>query len=140
VCSCYLDSDCGNRKCFGRLFIDWPKPGRGWRVSESNRSVVLAVLVALMAALAVSCATRQFNPEPLDSVNFTSRSLTQSEDGVRVRAAVPSPEEAEAIFGFPIYDSRIQPVWLEVENGAPYSLRYAPVGTDSLYFSPLEVA
>jgi hypothetical protein len=59
---------------------------------------------------------------------------------VRVTTAVPSPDEAEAIFGFPIYESRIQPVWLEIENQRGIPLRYAPVGTDRLYFSPLEVA
>jgi hypothetical protein len=103
----------------------------------SIRSLVIA---ALVAGLALSCAGRPYSPQRLDSVGFTNRAQTESEGGVRVTAAVPSPDEAEAIFGFPIYDSRIQPVWLEVENQVGFPLRFAPVGVDRLYFSPLEVA
>lgn len=55
-------------------------------------------------------------------------------------AAVPGREETEAIFGIPLYDQGIQPVWLEVENTGSAQVRYAPVSTDRFYFSPLEVA
>jgi hypothetical protein len=57
-----------------------------------------------------------------------------------VRAAVPGPEETRALFDLPLYDSGIQPVWLEVRNGTDSRIRYAPVGTDRDYFSPQEVA
>jgi hypothetical protein len=120
--------------------METSRPGETKDGGGMHHRIRTATLIALVALLGLSCAGRPYRPQPLDSVDFRSRALTDSEDGVRVTTAVPSPDEAEAIFGFPIYDSRIQPVWLEVENGAPYSLRYAPVGTDSLYFSPLEVA
>jgi len=59
---------------------------------------------------------------------------------VTVSAAVPGPEETRALFDLPLYDSGIQPVWLEVRNGTDSQVRYAPVGTDRDYFSPQEVA
>jgi hypothetical protein len=44
------------------------------------------------------------------------------------------------LFDLPLYEDGIQPVWLEVHNGTETQIRYAPVGTDRDYFSPLEVA
>jgi hypothetical protein len=35
-----------------------------------------------------------------------------------VTAAVPSAEESEQIFGFPLANKNIQPVWLEIENNS----------------------
>jgi hypothetical protein len=114
-----------------------PNPAEVAGMRDSIRN---AVLVALVGWLSLSCASRPYRPQSLDSVGFTSRAQTQAEGGVRVNSAVPSPDEAEAIFGFPIYESRIQPVWIEIENKAGFSLRFEPVGMDRLYFSPLEVA
>jgi len=59
---------------------------------------------------------------------------------VRVSASVPGQEEAEAIFGIPLYKRGIQPVWLEIENGSDQRVRFAPMSVDKNYFSPLEVA
>lgn len=59
---------------------------------------------------------------------------------VQVRVAVPGREETEALFGLPLYDRNIQPVWIEVVNNGDSELRFAPVGTDPLYVPPFEVA
>ena len=40
----------------------------------------------------------------------------------------------------PLYDSGIQPVWLEIRNGTDSRMRYAPVGHGSGLFFPQEVA
>jgi hypothetical protein len=89
--------------------------------------------------LAIACTTKPYVFRKIDAVGFTSRAQTQMERGVRVRVAVPSEDEAEAIFGVRTYDRGVQPVWIEIENGTDQRLRYAPVGTDPDYFSPLEV-
>jgi hypothetical protein len=94
--------------------------------------------VLLVVALA-ACASRPYQPTPVDSVAFKSRAQTQSEGNYRVTAAVPSAEEAEAIFGLPVYKRRIQPVWLEVENRGRHQVRFAPVGVDRNYLPPHEV-
>jgi hypothetical protein len=120
--------------------METSRPGETKDGGGMHHRIRNVALIALVALLGLSCAGRPYRPQPLDSVDFRSRALTDSEDGVRVTTAVPSPAEAEAIFGFPIYESRIQPVWLEVENAGESAIRFAPVGVDRLYFSPLEVA
>jgi hypothetical protein len=104
-----------------------------------RRTHDLVLAGALLAVLATSCG-RPYQPQPLDTVPFRTRAMTQRSDAVRVTAAVPGPDEAEGIFGFPIYESDIQPVWLEIENGSAERVRFAPVSVDPLYFAPLEVA
>ncbi len=66
--------------------------------------------------------------------------MTQTQGGITVSASVPGEDEAQAIFGIPIYQRGIQPVWLEIENSSAGRVRFAPTGMDRNYFSPLEVA
>ncbi len=86
------------------------------------------------------CSTTPYRYEVFEAAVLSSQAKTQSEGKVSVTAAVPGRDQAEAIFGFPIYDRGIQPVWLSIENESPHRIRYAPTGTDREYFSPLEVA
>lgn len=90
--------------------------------------------------LASACATRSFQPAELDSVPLRERAQIQRDGEVEVRAAVPGPDETRALFGVSLYDRGIQPVWLEVTNGQAHWVRFAPVGVDRAYFSPIEVA
>ncbi len=57
---------------------------------------------------------------------------------VRVKTAVPSAAETEAIFGANLYASNIQPVWIQVENLSDANLFFLPVGLDPAYFTPIE--
>jgi hypothetical protein len=75
-----------------------------------------------------------------DSIPFRDRAQTQASDAISVSAAVPGAEETRALFDIPLYDSGIQPIWLQIENRTNDWMRYAPVGTDREYFSPEEVA
>lgn len=90
--------------------------------------------------LLASCGGRAYVYEAIESADLSARSLSQTEETVRVAAAVPGREETAAIFGVQLYDKGIQPVWLEVQNNGPEQIRYAPVSTDRFYFSPGEVA
>jgi hypothetical protein len=98
------------------------------------------LLTAALLLLASACATRPYRYEPIDSVDFRSRAETQQSGNLRVTAAVPSAEESKKLFGIPVYRRGIQPVWIEVENTSSERVRFAPVGVDDTYFSPLEVA
>jgi len=100
------------------------------------------LFIALLGvcALFAGCGGRAYVYEPIAGTDVRARAESQSEATVRVSAAVPGREEAAAIFGLPLYDQGIQPIWLEVENRGSTQVRYAPVGTDSDYFAPLEVA
>ena len=100
----------------------------------------LFVTVLACSVLMAGCGGRAFIYEPLDGAGLRDRAETQSAGTVNVSAAVPGREETQTIFGIPLYEQGIQPVWLEVKNAGPERVRYMPVGTDRFYFSPLEVA
>ena len=107
--------------------------------SRTNLSI-LTVCCFILAVSISACSTTPYQYQPLESFPVIDRAVTQQEDNIRVSASVPGKEEAEAIFGIPLYKRRIQPVWLEIENGSDQRVRFAPMSVDKNYFSPLEVA
>jgi hypothetical protein len=107
--------------------------------NRTNLSVPNICFLILAFSL-TACSTTPYRYQPLDSFPVTDRAVTQQEDSIRVSASVPGKEEAEAIFGIPLYKRGIQPVWLEIENGSDQRVRFAPMSVDRNYFSPLEVA
>ena len=102
----------------------------------SSGSILFIALVLLLSA----CATRPYHHESTKSFPIRERAVTQTQGGITVSASVPGEDEAQAIFGIPIYERGIQPVWLEIENNSVGLVRFAPTGMDRYYFSPLEVA
>jgi hypothetical protein len=94
----------------------------------------LAVVLTLSG-----CATG-FSPTPIDDVPFKSRSQTQTKNGVTVTAAVPTDEEARAIYGVDLASREIQPVWIEIENRGDEPLWLLTAGVDPAYFSAGEAA
>jgi hypothetical protein len=114
------------------------------RVEHNNRAVDLSTAMGTLAAcilsgvLLLSCAT--FNPQPLNEHLFRKQAVSQTENGVRVSAAVLGSTETKTAFGLQLYKKGIQPVWLEIENQTPYRMWFSQVSVDRNYFSPLEVA
>jgi len=102
-----------------------------------ERIFIMALGIVLSTILG-GCAT--FNPQPFSQTAFHDRIETQTEDDVRVSAAVLSAEEAEAVFGLPLYKKGIQPVWLQIENNTRYRMWFPKVSVDRNYLAPLEVA
>lgn len=96
--------------------------------------------MVLLALLLGGCGGGLYIAEPFEPASLDVRAVEQTKQGARVRAAVPGADETQAIFGLPLYEQGIQPIWLEVTNSTGQNLRYAPVGTDREYFSALEVA
>lgn len=111
---------------------------------DAQNPTVLAGGVAAAGVVTVllltACATAPYQPAAMESVPFRERADTQVKGQVEVRASVLGPDEAEALFDLPLYERRIQPLWLEIKNAMDSQIRYAPVGTDPDYFSPQEVA
>jgi hypothetical protein len=108
-----------------------------------NRPANLSGLTICFLTLVLSlsaCSTTPYLYQPLDSSQVTDRAVTQQEGGIRVSASVPGKEEAEAIFGLPLYERGIQAIWLEIENSLDQRVRLAHRSVDDAYFSPLEVA
>jgi hypothetical protein len=105
----------------------------------NGKTIHLLLLIGLLA-LTSACATRPYQHESTHSYPIRERAVMQEDADFKVRASVPSEEETQAIFGVPLYQRGIQPVWLEITNNSPNRVRFAPTGTDRDYFSPLEVA
>ena len=98
-----------------------------------------AALGFLLLALLVGCAGAPKAPETA-TVGFLERAHEDTENDVRVRAAVPSAAETRALFGVPLYTRGVQPVWIEIENGRDEPVSFVAVGVDPEYFTPIEAA
>jgi hypothetical protein len=91
--------------------------------------------------LAAGCAGSSFEaPEQINEGPLRERAVTKSKENIRVSAAVPTPEEIDAIFGVDLYDNGIQPLWLEISNQGERRFVFLPAGIDPEYFAPLEAA
>ena len=98
------------------------------------------VIFVTLALLLSACATQSYHYESTSSFPIRDRAKSETKGKITISASVPGEAEAQAIFGIPIYDRGIQPVWLNIENNSEGRVRFAPTGVDPDYFSPLEVA
>ena len=100
--------------------------------------VRLTMLITWVSIL-IGCASG-FDPKPIESVPFRERTVTQTDDGIRVSTAVPSAKETRDLFGVALYKKGVQPVWIEIENNSGEEVAFLPAAVDSDYHSPIEVA
>lgn len=105
-----------------------------------NKRTLHTLALSSLLFVLTACASRSYQHESTNFFPIRERAVTQSEDDVSISASVPDADEANAIFGVPVYKRDIQPVWLEIVNNSPSRLRFAPTGLDPAYFSPLEVS
>ncbi len=115
-------------------------PSRQGNLTPQSRTFVNALLLALLMLFISACATNSYQYQRTHSFPVRERAETQTQGDISVLASVPGEDEAQAIFGVPLYKRGIQPVWLEIVNNSPHRVRFAPTGVDRDYFSPLEVA
>jgi hypothetical protein len=106
------------------------------RCLRAGLSAAFCLTILLMAS---GCATR-FSPVPIDEVPFKSRAQTQAKNGLTVTVAVPTSEEANAIYGADLASKEIQAVWIEVANARGTHYWFLPSGLDPAYFSAVEAA
>jgi hypothetical protein len=105
----------------------------------SEDPVALDEIVTLNWAQSAGIAS-DWSQAARDEPAPNDRVFEQSFDGGRVLTAVPSAAESREIFGVNLYRSRIQPVWVSVENTSNVDMMFSPVGLDPAYFTPLETA
>jgi hypothetical protein len=120
-----------------RISEDYVCPMLSW----DRKSRLLSSFCLAIPLMVSSCATT-FSPTPIDEVPFKSRVQIQIQikDGLTVTAAVPTSEEANAIYGVDLASREIQPVWIEVENAEDTPYWLLPSGLDPAYFSAAETA
>lgn len=105
--------------------------------SQRIRRYAALIVVLLPWALAAQDsepAGYQAVPPPND------RTYETVEGDIRVTTAVPSAQEAQAIFGIRLYSKNVQPVWIQVENLGDVPLLLLPIGLDAAYYTPVESA
>ena len=109
-------------------------------MKRSFSSVQQIAAVACLVMLLTACSATPYKPEQFSGFQVEQRALTQEKNAFRVKASVPSREEAAKIFGIPLHKRGIQPVWLEVTNTSADRARFVVSSVDFDYFSPFEVA
>ncbi|WP_162532349.1 LssY C-terminal domain-containing protein [Candidatus Scalindua japonica] len=107
-------------------------------MTKKVRVTAVFGLLTLLIVWLPACQT--YNPTPLEEVSFLQRSQTKAVGGLTVTAAVLSHEESEQIFGRPLAEKGIQPVWLEIKNGEELPYFLISRSLDPTYFSASEVA
>jgi LssY C-terminus len=96
----------------------------------------LIVVVVVSGALAACTATGSTVSVPA----YQNRTVTRTEGGLQVSIAVLSPEESTAVYGVPLADKKIQPVWVEVRNREDRSYFLLSPGLDPNFFPASEAA
>jgi hypothetical protein len=100
---------------------------------------VRAFASLLLVVCVFGCAGMRARTEP-GGTGFLERAQEQIEHEITVRAAVPSASETEQLFGVPLYQRGVQPVWLEIRNRRDEDVAFMSVGLDPEYFTPIEAA
>jgi hypothetical protein len=95
-------------------------------------------LLVLVSLAFIGCA--QFQHKLPEALPFMERAQTKTDGQVRVTVAVPSAEESEQIFGFPLTRKNIQPVWLEIENKSNTAFFLYHIAMDPDIYSTGEVS
>jgi hypothetical protein len=79
-------------------------------------------------------------PPPAANQDYESRAVTRTEGGVRVSTAVLSADESATVYGVPLANKSIQPVWIEVENREERAYYLLSPGLDPNFFPASEVS
>jgi hypothetical protein len=92
------------------------------------------------ASVLLSWGCASFQPGEIEEIGFLERAETQTRGDLRITVAIPSQPEARELFDSQLYQKKIQPLWVEVENRSSEVLVLLPYSADPDYFPPLEVA
>lgn len=93
-----------------------------------------SLTAALLLLFGVGLAAASIDPAKLGPLH------QQTQGTVTLSTAVPDAEQIKAIFGYPVIEKGVQPVYVEIRNDGDQPLWYMPITTDETYFAPLEVA
>jgi len=103
---------------------------------QTGRSVLTSIILVL---LLTGCASTGEVSE-LETQHYLERMQTQTDGGMRISTSVLSDTEAEAVYGVPLADKGIQPVWIEVENSEEIAYWLLSPGIDPNFFPASEAA
>ncbi len=103
-------------------------------------SAVTRVVVTALIVVEVFGSTTSAAQDASSHAPYVARAQSGTQGQVRVSAAALSADESAAVYGSPLADKLIQPVWIQVENNdnVPYWLMFA--GLDPNFFPASEAA
>lgn len=101
-------------------------------VACSLFGIALVIALSAMPALAQTAAA--------DVPAYQARAVSRTDGDVRVSTAALSADESIAVYGAPLGEKRIQPVWIEVENKGARAVWLMAPGVDPDFFQPSEAA
>ncbi len=103
-----------------------------------NGSVWRILAEVVMIVALAGCASP--TPTATTNIDYKHRTVTRADGGLRISAAALSAEESATVYGVPLAEKSIQPVWIEVDNkeDRPYFL-LSP-GLDPNFFPASEAA
>jgi hypothetical protein len=103
----------------------------------SMKKKALAGAAALLALLAGGSAVAEGGT---DRAPYLERARTKTAGDLRISAAALSAEESAAVYGAPLADKGIQPVWVEVDNRDDRAYFLLSPGLDPNFFPASEAA
>ena len=99
---------------------------------------ITSMLVLCQLLLLAACAG--YDVKEVDTADYKTRAVAQTQGPVTISAAVPDAGETRELTGIDLYDQGIQPIWLEITNHTDRPMLFLPSSLDPFYFSPLEAA
>jgi hypothetical protein len=127
----------------------WPRSASGSVAHRTQHSCqktmrlnpsAAKIMIATLAVAGVLLGGEIRAADDADGTGYLERARTGTVGGVRVTAAALSAEESTAVYGVPLAERMIQPVWVVVENkeDVPYWMLFP--GLDPNYFPASEAA
>ena len=98
-----------------------------------NRLLATVVIAFVICGCATTLPTA-------DGLTYKSRAVSRTEGGLRVSTSVLSSKESAAVYGVPLANKGIQPVWIEVQNDDTASYFLMSPGLDPNFFPASEAA
>lgn len=108
-----------------------------WAQCIASSKVPLS-LMACIALIGYGCAFSE--PESEQYPPYEKRAQSEVTDEISVTVAVPTTEEAAAIYGVNLAEKKIQPVWIVVKNDSSLPHWLLTSGLDPNYFAASEAA
>jgi len=110
------------------------------KIKKSLSSLLFIAVLLLHPLFNTGCIARVYKPTTIEEVGFEKRAKSETQGPITVSVVALSAAESRKLFGLPLADQGVQPVWIKIENRGKDPYWLMPLGVDPDYYSPSEVA
>lgn len=103
-------------------------------------SYIYKFLIGTLVLLISSCAELPYYPQPIHENWSFSNTQTKTREGITITTSVLTESEAQMVFGVPIVENGVEPVWIKIENNDDIPYFIFPIEIDPNYYSAREAA